>query len=155
MKKIRVLFPYVEAGYGHIMPMKSIEQTFAGKYGDRVEVVSSRFFTETGKKPLIKYQKMMMDRVRTYNGHPFIGHFATLSCKVFGSFISSLCTIRIINPAAFREGVKHMRELKPDVVFSTHWATNYYAEQLKENKPATVMYCPDAQLNPLFEYHSD
>ena len=36
MKKIRVLFPYVEAGFGHIMPMKSIDRAFRAKYGDKV-----------------------------------------------------------------------------------------------------------------------
>ena len=47
-----------------------------------------------------------------------------------------------------------METFKPDVVFSTHWATNYYAE-LMENKPFTVMYCPDALLNKLFKFRAD
>ncbi|MBQ1846593.1 MAG: hypothetical protein II135_01180 [Clostridia bacterium] len=64
MKKIRVLFPYVEAGFGHIMPMKSIDQTFRKKYGDKVEVVSSKFFTETGNPHLTKYEQMISKQVR-------------------------------------------------------------------------------------------
>lgn len=154
MKKIRVLFPYVEAGFGHIMTMRSICQTFRKKYGDKVEVVESDFYTETGNKHLIRYEQMMARQVKMYNAHPAVGHFANGTGEFFGPVLSSLGTLRLVAPFAFKAGVEHMRELNADAVFSTHWATNYYAEHLK-NKPRTVMYCPDAQLNKLFEYHAD
>lgn len=155
MKKIRVLFPFVEAGLGHIMPMRAIIETFSEKYGDRVEVVASEFFTETGDSHLAKYEQTLSNQVRTYNRVPAIGHCATLSCEFFGTALSSFCSMRVIGPVAASRGIEHMRELKPDVVFSTHWATNYYAEKLKENKPLTIVYCPDARLNKLFDYKSD
>lgn len=134
--------------------MRSIIGTFSEKYGDKVDVVVSEFFTETGDRHLAKYEQMMANQVRTYNGHPAIGYLATFLCKVFGSTLSSLGSVRLVAPIAYKRGVEHMRELSPDVVFSTHWATNYYAEHL-EKKPLTVMYCPDATLNKLFEYHAD
>ena len=154
MKKIRVLFPYVEAGFGHIMPLRSIEETFRRKYGDRVEVVSSAFFTETGNKHLIRYERMISRQVKIYNAHHFIGHTATASSEILGTTLSTFGCMRFCSPIACVEGIRHMEELAPDVVFSTHWATNYYAEHLK-NKPFTVMYCPDALHNSLFQYHSD
>ena len=64
MNKIRVLFPFVEAGLGHIMPMKSIVETFGKKYGDKVEVIASEFYTETGDSHLIRYEKMLARQVR-------------------------------------------------------------------------------------------
>ena len=39
MRKIRVLFPEVEAGLGHIMPMRAVAEIFEKKYGDKVDVV--------------------------------------------------------------------------------------------------------------------
>ncbi len=149
-----MLFPFVEAGFGHIMPMKSIEQKFREKYGDRVEVISSQFYTETGNKHLEKYEKMIARQVRIYNKHHFVGHIATVASEVFGATLSSYTAIRMFAPFAYKAAMEHMKEISPDVVFSTHWATNYYAEHM-ENKPLTVMYCPDAQLNKLFEYKSD
>ena len=154
MDKIRVLFPYVEAGFGHIMPMKSLEQTFRKKYGDKVEIISSEFYTETGDRHLAKYEQMLARQVRIYNRAPFIGYFATGSCEFFGSTLSSFASMRLIAPIAFRRGVKRMRELAPDVVINTHWSPHYYAERL-DPKPLTIMYCPDARLNKLFEYRSD
>ncbi len=155
MKKIKILFPYVEAGFGHIMPMKAIEDKFREKYADRVEIISSQFFTESGNKHLTCYQNMLGKQVRAYNRHPIIGYFATLACELFGTTLSSLGAMRLISPFAYRAGLRHMKELAPDAVISTHWVTNYYAEHQKENKPLTVMYCPDARLNKLFRYRCD
>lgn len=154
MKKIRVLFPYVEAGFGHIMPMRAIEETFQKKYGDRVEIVSSRFFTETGDPHLAEYEQMFSRQVKMYNRVPPVGHLATASCEFFGTKIATFFSMRAAAPVAHERGIEHMRELAPDVVISTHWATNYYAEQLKQ-KPLTIMYCPDAQIYKLFEYPCD
>ncbi|MBO4432782.1 MAG: hypothetical protein J5852_04535 [Clostridia bacterium] len=154
MRKIRVLFPYVEAGMGHIMPMKSIEETFRKKYGDRVEVISSNFFTDSGNRNMIEYEKMLARQVKLYNKLPFIGFTGTAACEFFGTTLSSFFSIRGLTPFAFKNSVEYMEKLKPDVVVSTHWVTNYYANSLK-NRPLTVMYCPDAKLNKLFEYKSD
>lgn len=154
MKKIRVLFPFVEAGFGHIMPMKAIEETFRTKYGDRVEVVSSDFFRESGDRRLAAYEKTMSNYVRGSNHFPLYGMVTTALDYLLGPILSSLFIIRLIAPVAYRHGVKHMQELHADAVFSTHWATNYYAQHLQE-KPLTVLYCPDAELNGLFSYQSD
>ncbi|MBQ7173512.1 MAG: hypothetical protein IJR88_05295 [Clostridia bacterium] len=154
MKKIRVLFPYVESGFGHIMPMRSIVETFQKKYGDRVEVIAPNFYADSGVKSLVRFEQMMAGQVRLYNANPVIGYIVNILGEIGGSHLSSLFSIRMIAPRAYRAGIKHMDELAPDAVFSTHWATNYYAEHCKK-KPLTVMYCPDARMNKLFKYRCD
>ena len=59
MKKPRVIFPYAEAGFGHIMPMNSIADKFEEMYGDKVECVRSQFFTESGDKKLAAVDRLM------------------------------------------------------------------------------------------------
>lgn len=152
---IKVLFPYVESGFGHIMPMRAIEQKFREKYGDKVEVVASKFYTETNDPCLIKYEQTLSNQVRLYNRCPPIGFTASAACGLFGAKLSSFGTMVLLSPKACKKGIEHMKELAPDVIFSTHWATNYYAEKQKENKPLTIMYCPDAKLNKMFEYPAD
>ena len=154
MEKLRVLFPYVEAGFGHIMPMRSMETVFREKYSDRCEVISARFYADSENAHLVRYEKMLARQVRMYNRFPAIGHLATGTCAFFGSTLSSFGSMKLISPFAYRAGVKRLGDFAPDVVFSTHWATNYYAAHLKQ-KPLTVMYCPDARLNALFEYSCD
>ncbi len=154
MDKPRVLFPYTEAGLGHIMPMNSIADEFEKLYGDKVDVVRSQFFTETDDKKLIKYEKKLTRSVRNYNKHPSFGFFATFNMDFWGTKLSTWGAVVFIGKGAHKKGIKHMEELKPDLVVSTHWATNYYAMKMK-NRPLTAMYCPDAKINTLFRYPCD
>ena len=154
MKRPRVVFPYTEAGLGHIMPMNSIADEFEKLYGDRVECVRSDFFTETGNPDLIRYEKHLADSVIEYNKHPCIGFFATFNMDFWGTAISSWGAVVYIEQNAAEAGIAHMEELKPDLVVSTHWATNYYAMHMKE-RPLTAMYCPDVKVNTLFRYKCD
>lgn len=153
--KPRVVFPYTEAGLGHIMPMNSIADEFEKSYGDKVEVVRSAFFTETGDKSLINYEKHLERSVRQYNQVHAFGFFATFNMDFWGTGLSTWGACKFIGKGADKVGIAHMRELKPDLVFSTHWATNYYAMKMGEDRPLTVMYCPDAKINTLFRYPCD
>ena len=154
MSKPRVLFPFTEAGLGHIMPMNSIADEFEKLYGDKVEVVRSQFFTETGDKHLIKYEQKLAEMVRAYNRHPSFGFFGTFNMDLWGTKIATWCSVVLIGPKAYKNGKKYMQELKPDLVVSTHWATNYYAMRIK-NRPLTATFCPDAKINTLFRTSCD
>ena len=46
-KKLRILFPYVEAGVGHIMPMKSFADEFRKQHGDEFEIIECDFFKDS------------------------------------------------------------------------------------------------------------
>ena len=108
MDKPRVLFPYTEAGLGHIMPMNSIADEFERLYGDKVEVVRSQFFTEQDNEKLIKYEKSLCDNVVYYNKHPVLGHFATLNMRFWGVNLSSWGAVDFISWGAFKIAIKHM-----------------------------------------------
>lgn len=154
MNKPRVLFPYTEAGLGHIMPMNSIADEFERLYGDKVECVRSRFFTETGNRNLMKYEKHLTDSVVYYNAHPAMGFYATFNMDFWGTKLATWGAVVFIERGGAKAGIEYMRELNPDLVVSTHWATNYYAMKQKD-RPLTAMYCPDAKINTLFRYPCD
>lgn len=154
MNKPRVLFPFTEAGLGHIMPMNSIADEFERLYGDKVECVRSRFFTETGDRNLMRYEKHLTDSVVYYNAHPAMGFYATFNMDFWGTKLSTWGAVVFIERGGAKAGIEYMRELNPDLVVSTHWATNYYAMKQKD-RPLTAMYCPDAKINTLFRYPCD
>lgn len=154
MGKPRVIFPYTEAGFGHIMPMNSIADEFEKLYGDRVECVRSQFFTESGNKKLIKFEENLKNEVVKHNKSTVYGFFATLNMEFWRVKLSTWGTMTFLEFGSRKYGYRHMDELNPDLVVSTHWATNYYAKKCKK-KPMTVMYCPDAHVNPLFRYPCD
>lgn len=153
-EKIRVLFPYVEAGMGHIMPMKSISETFRKKYGDRVEVVESMFFTESNDPILLEFNDLLVSQVKMYNKSREYGYMNSILMHIFGPTVLSRSVMRGSVPGLYPAAMKHMESLRPDLVFSTHWATGYYARHLK-NRPITFQYVPDATLNNFFEYPAD
>ena len=47
MKKEKVVFTFVEAGMGHIVPATGIADAFEKKYGDMFEVVRWKIFSES------------------------------------------------------------------------------------------------------------
>ena len=55
MAKIKVMFPRVEAGFGHIMTCNAVEEIFSRKYGDRVEVININFYSDAKDEKLKKY----------------------------------------------------------------------------------------------------
>lgn len=152
MEKIKVLFPFVEAGFGHIMAEKSIADAFEKKYGDHCEVMRCDFFKEYGE-PLAKFEKRMCDEVKKYNVCNLYGYLNIAAMNLFDKTANDFVMKRVVK-GAYEDGLKRMAEIAPDAVVSTHWATNYYAEKI-QNKPVTVMYGPDAHLNAFFRYPCD
>lgn len=154
MRKPRVIFPYTEAGLGHIVPEKALADAFERLYGDKVEVVRSQFFTESNQPRLKLFEDMLKKQVVDYNKRASLGYFATMNMEFWGIKLSTWATMTFLACGASKYGYRHMRELDADMVVSTHWATNYYAMRIK-NRPLTVMYCPDTDVNPLFAYDCD
>lgn len=152
--KIRVLFPYVEAGMGHIMPMKSVIEMFRKKYGNRVDIIESKFYSETNDPDLKTFENFLCSQVKKYSLKRFYGYWSTFNCQFWGRHLSSWGAMKFCYPKAYKKSLIHMEELKPDLVFSTHWATNYVAWRTK-NRPICINYCPDTFLNKLFECDAD
>lgn len=152
--KPRVVFPFVEAGMGHIMPQRSLVEAFERKYGQYCEVVHSQFFSETKEKSLITFEKNLVNEVKKYNRNHAYGYLNMFMMDVFGPTVLSKMIMEIYVPKAGAAAKRHMKELSPDMVVNTHWATTYYAEQLSD-KPITVSYIPDVQVIPLCRYHND
>ena len=85
--KPKVVFAFVEAGMGHIIPERSIADAFEKKYGKYTRVVRSHFFAESGKKSLIRFEKLLCSNVRMYNRCPAYGY---LSLSLIKDFLNRL-----------------------------------------------------------------
>ena len=152
--KPRVVFPFVEAGMGHIMPEHSIADAFEKKYGAYCEIVRSQFYSETNEEPLIRLERNMCNEVKKYNKNHLYGYLNMFMMDVFGPKILSKVIMDVYISGAGKAARKHMEELKPDLVLSTHWSTVYYAQQIAD-KPINVSYVPDVQIIPLCRYPND
>lgn len=154
MYKPRIVFPFTEAGLGHIIPLTAIADAFEKLYGDRTEVIRSNFFTESDKPKLKLFESKLKNEVVKHNKHSSYGYWVTFNMEFWRTKLSTWATMNFLELGANKEAFKHMKELNPDLVVSTHWATNYYAMNITP-RPLTVVYCPDTYVNPMFSYPSD
>ncbi len=154
MSKPRVLFPYVEAGMGHITPMRAIAEKFKELYGDKVECIENKFFGDSGNKTLVAFEKKMCKSVTDTNRDHALGFAMTFTMLLFGNRIATWASSCLLKSGTKKPAIAHMEELAPDMVVSTHWSTNYFAKN-SPCAPLTALYCPDAYTYPLFNYPSD
>lgn len=150
-RKPKILFSFVEAGKGHIIPETAVCESFKRKYGDRAEVVESYFYSETDNKSLKKTEKLFESTVRLQNRGKvwsWLCRFGNWVCgDTFALYFLMSCTFSGMRSK--RPAMDHFEDIDADILFTTHWSTAFYAAKLK-NPPYTVSICPDAYSNGMF-----
>ena len=149
----RVVFTFIEAGKGHIVPTQTVCGEFKRKYGDKVEVIESKFFTETGNSDMEKTEKLFTKAVKNQNRSPVLSILCKLGNLIAGDsfalqvLLSQTVSGRKTAPLA----IKHMEELDAHVVYTAHWATPYYINKMHTPRPYTICFCPDVYSNGAFD----
>lgn len=152
-EKPRVVFTYIEAGKGHIVPTRTVCDAFREKYGDRVELIESNFFTETGNPDMQKTEKLFTKAVKNQNRSPVL----SVLCKIGNTIAGDNFALQVLlsQTASGRKtaplAIKHMEELDAHLVYTAHWATPYYINKMKTPRPYTICFCPDVYSNGAFD----
>ncbi len=152
-EKPRVVFTFIEAGKGHIVPTRTVCDAFRTKYGDRVEVIESKFFTETDNPDMEKTEKLFTRAVKKQNRSPVLSVLCKVGNLIAGDsfalqvLLSQTVSGRKTAPLA----IKHMEELDAHVVYTAHWATPYYINKMHSPRPYTICFCPDVYSNGVFD----
>ncbi len=152
-RKPRVAFTFVEAGMGHIVPEKAVAEAFEKKYGDKAEVILSHFYSETGDKDMLRFEKGFVDTVMSQSRSRVFGKLCILGNVLAGDALAQrfVMRMRVPDSKADRRALVHLAELDADYVFTTHWATATYAARLPDGlRPYTMMLCPDPYSNGMF-----
>ncbi len=147
----RVVFTLVEAGKGHITPVQAVAEAFEKKYGDRTEVIVSRFYTESGDKNLIDFEKGFSFAVKLQSRNAILGKLCLLGNFLAGDALAQqyLMAITAGGMKSRSRAVEHLKELDADLLYTAHWATAFYSKHLDVH-PYTMMFCPDAYSNGMF-----
>ncbi len=151
--KPRVVFPFVEAGMGHIAPATSLADAFEKKYGAYTEVVRSSFFNEQENPRLLAFENMLRKNVQAGNKSSTFGFFQLSFMYALGCHLTSFFVMYCVR-GAVKHGLRHMKEVKPDMIVSTHYSTTYLAKRAGVSK-INALYVPDAEIIPLCRYPSD
>ena len=152
-QKVRVLFPAVEAGLGHMVPMNSVAEIFEKKYGDVTDVIRIDFFRDDATEPMRKLERLFVKTVGKQNKIRGYGSLSFVLMDLFSSD-SLKAVMQWFVKDSYADGLHKMTRLDADIVFSTHWATSYYAARI-DKKPINVQYCPDARMDVLWDTGAD
>ena len=151
-RRPRILFPFIEAGKGHVTPEAAVMKVFKEKYGDVTEVVESRFYSETGNEDMMRTENLFAKAVQLQNKN----HVLSLLCRI-GNFLAGdtfamyvLMAMTISGRRSIKPAKAHLEELDADVIFSTHWSVPFYISKSKKPHPYTIMFCPDVHSNGMF-----
>ena len=151
-EKPKVVFTFVEAGMGHIVPTRTVCDAFKDKYGDRAEVVESYFFTETGDKNMEKTEILFRRAVKSQNRSPLLSALCKIGNTIAGDTfaLQVLLSMTASGVKTCPRAVRHAEELDAHLIYSAHWAVPYYVNRMKKPRPYTVCFCPDVCSNGVF-----
>lgn len=146
MYKPRVVFPFVEAGFGHIMPMTAVSEAFEAKYGDKCEVIKTRFFQDTKNPDMKSIEDDSIAVVRKHNHNRIHGITQFALMALVGQKGALGYVFKSRYKKGYQASLDYMMSLKPDLVLNTHFSTLYYACQCRALyglDAEIVAYCPD------------
>ncbi len=156
--KPTVVFPLVEAGLGHIMPMDAVRKVFEEKYGDKVNVIRTHFFSQTNDPILVNTEKALIEEVKKHNKQRGRGLLQFLMMDIIGGKNAMKVVLEVKYKQALKPALEYIESFDADVIFNTHFSTLYYACKSKEDNNShtkVVAYCPDPILGRQWDKRSD
>lgn len=157
-RKPRVVFPFVEAGMGHIMPITAVSTEFERKYGDKCEVIKTYFFQDTKNPDMKAVEDDLVVQVRKHNHHRINGIAQFAAMALVGQRNAMNFVYRRRYKKGYKPALDYMMSLKPDLVLNTHFSTLYYANECRDLRGLDadiVAYCPDPIVGRQWDKRSD
>lgn len=154
--KKKVVFTYVEAGLGHIVPINSIASAFEKKYGNEFEIVRSYIFEESKSKFVNKMGEECIIHTKKLANNKVYKFFEGLSQE-----FSSKTTHKFLD-RHFRKGIADffvdIKTLNPDLIVSSYYLPSYLttkANKLGLTDSLVATYSPDPFIYPAWDKDCD
>ncbi len=155
-KKPKVLFTFVEAGFGHIIPMTGISEAFEKKYGDKCEVIKSYVFRDSKNKPVVKMGEELYGSTKLAAKNYLFNRI-----EAFSYFFSTKFTHWFLD-IHFKKGEElymlELQELNPDMVVASYYLPTHITARANERgltNALTVTYTPDPYVYPSWDRRCD
>ncbi len=156
MAKPKVLFTFVEAGMGHIIPMNGIYKAFCKKYGEQCEAVKSYVFSESPSKEVREMGEALAAHTKRVANDNFYNFIEAVS---YG--FSSKTTLAILD-ARFKKAIKafsaELAKICPDLIVSSYYLPSHIAAKTNEaglTDTLIATYSPDPYIYPAWDRDCD
>lgn len=156
-RKPRVLFTFVEAGLGHIIPMTGMCEAFSRKYGDKCEIIKSYVFRDSKREEVVSMGKELYESTKRVAKSAFLNRMEALAYYLTDEFTHFCLDIH------FDEGEKafmqDLKEIDPDLVVGSYYLPTHIACVSNEKYGTnylTATYTPDPNfVYPAWDRRSD
>ena len=156
LKKPKVVFTYVEAGMGHIIPMTGMASAFKEKYGDKCEIAESYIFNESSSEAVHKMAAEQVSHVKRAAGSRLYSFTEAVSYKFSSRFIHAVLDAHF--GKGFKDAMKDLAALSPDLVVSTYYLPAHIAAVTNKKKMTNTLiatYSPDCYIYPAWDKRCD
>lgn len=148
--KPRVVFTFVDAGFGHIMIMDSIYNSFVKKYKDEFEIIKYTTYAKDNPKAILRQQRFIKHNMIWTNHSSAYGHVLCWFTNHLPPKVSAFLSFTRVK----KEGTKTLEALNADLLVSDHFLIQYLASRMKSNT-YRVAINPDNELYPVYTYPCD
>ena len=152
--KQKILFTFIESGFGHISSMESIYAALTDKFGDSYDIERCNIMTDDGLPHLVKMDKFIIDQVKNTNKIPMFGKWVFPFIGFLGGHKLVRFFHRQMAVKSFREGLEALRRREPNVIITNHYFTNLLAVEYKRRidpDAVVINYNPDITLHTFWD----
>lgn len=149
MRKPVVLFTFVKAGMGHIIPTQSLSKKFTEKYGDKCEILNSYIFEESCFPEVRKMGKELESHTVKTSSNWLYNKVEAISYA-----FSSKLTLKFLD-GHFKKAIplflQDLANIKPDLIVSSYYLPNHLAVKSNDlglTDTLIATYSPDPYIYP-------
>lgn len=156
MDKLKVVFTFVEAGLGHIVPATGIADAFEKKYGDKFEVVRWNIFSQSPNPIVKKYATDLFSWVKKAANNKLVAFSENISYMV-----GSKTTLKFLDnkfKKAKKAIIQEIVDMNPALICSTFYSPSHFAlEARRQGLLDTIVatYTPDPVVYPAWDRGTD
>lgn len=157
-KRPKVVFPFVEAGFGHIMPATAAYTAFKEKYGTKVDIVKTYFYQDTNNADMKYVEDEFVNEVKKHNRNRLNGLMQFSLLGMFGTRFSMKYLMEYRYRRSFQASLQYLQELDADLIFNTHFSTLYLSCVARSRgmiDSEIMTYCPDPILGKQWDSRGD
>ncbi|MCM1367958.1 MAG: hypothetical protein NC184_04015 [Roseburia sp.] len=152
--KQKILFTFIESGFGHISSMQSIYDALAEEYSDKYDIEKSFIMTDDGFPNLVKMDRFIIKQVQNTNKIPLFGKWIFPIIHLLGGHHVMRFFHRQMATKSFKQGLEALKRRSPDVIVTNHYYTDLLAVEYKRRidpHVAVVNYNPDPTLHSFWD----
>ncbi|MBO5394947.1 MAG: hypothetical protein J6A28_03480 [Clostridia bacterium] len=156
MEKQKVVFTFVEAGMGHIVPATGIADAFEKKYGEQFDVIRWKIFSDSQNPIIKKYSDDIIAWVKMASKNK-LGAFE----EKLSYFVGSKFTLKVLD-AKFKKAkeasIDEIVKMNPALICSTYYSPSHFtvhARMQGKTDPIIATYTPDPVVYPSWDRGTD